>query len=94
MWATAAGLGIVVAFAVEQAVFGAFERPHILAASAYLATALVLGMFVAWLLEKLVRNDFLQARSLDEERQKSERLLLNVLPVSIAARLKAGERDC
>jgi class 3 adenylate cyclase len=91
VWATTASLAIAAACAFEQALFGAFERPHILAASVYLATALVLGMFVAWLLEKLVRNDFLQTRSLDEERQKSERLLLNVLPVSIAARLKAGE---
>jgi class 3 adenylate cyclase len=91
VWASAASLAVVAAFAFELVVLGSFQRPHILAASVYLATAIVLGMFVAWLLERLVRNEFVQARSLDEERQKSERLLLNVLPVPIAARLKAGE---
>ena len=34
-----------------------------------------------------------QAASLEEERQRSEHLLLNVLPASIADRLKGGEED-
>ena len=45
------------------------------------------GYFV----EHYIRRDFLTQRELDAERQRSERLLLNVLPPAIAARLKAGE---
>jgi class 3 adenylate cyclase len=45
------------------------------------------GYFV----ELYVRRDFVTRRELDAERQRSDRLLLNVLPPAIAARLKAGE---
>ena len=54
--------------------------------SAYLG-ALGAGYFV----EKFGRRDFVQQRLLDAERERSERLLLNVLPSAIAERLKAGE---
>jgi class 3 adenylate cyclase/predicted enzyme related to lactoylglutathione lyase len=45
------------------------------------------GYFV----EYYIRRDFLTRRQLDAERQRSDRLLLNVLPPAIATRLKAGE---
>jgi class 3 adenylate cyclase len=40
----------------------------------------------------LVRVNFFQAKALDAERQKSERLLLNILPGPVATRLKANEQ--
>jgi class 3 adenylate cyclase len=45
------------------------------------------GYFV----EYYLRRDFVRQRLLDAERQRSERLLLNVMPAPIAERLKAGE---
>lgn len=45
-------------------------------------------MLAALSLERYHRSDFISNRLLEEERGKSERLLLNVLPASIAERLK------
>ncbi len=57
-----------------------------------------LGAVLAYQLERREREAFLQrrliqtqVRELDEERQRSEELLLNVLPPSIAARLKTEQ---
>lgn len=48
-----------------------------------------LGLMLAALsLERYHRSDFISNRLLQEERAKSERLLLNVLPASVAERLK------
>jgi len=48
----------------------------------------LLGMLAAYTLEHWSRRDFLLTRLLEEERGKSERLLLNILPEVIAERLK------
>ena len=44
-----------------------------------------------YFLERYARRDFVQRTLLAAEREKSDRLLLNVLPAPIAERLKAGE---
>ncbi|CAA9250117.1 MAG: hypothetical protein AVDCRST_MAG77-2028 [uncultured Chloroflexi bacterium] len=41
-----------------------------------------------YVLEALFRREYVAARLLDAERQRAERLLLNVLPAAIAPRLK------
>jgi len=68
-------------------------------ASPHLDTAIAFQLFVVLFCVilghgtyHLVRTNFFQARELDAERQKSERLLLNILPGSIASRLKAEEQ--
>jgi class 3 adenylate cyclase len=48
----------------------------------------LLCMLGIYAMERFLRSDFLANRLLDEERVKSERLLLNVLPAPIAGRLK------
>jgi adenylate cyclase len=53
-----------------------------------LLSGILLGMLAAYQLERHVRSDFMHARLLDAERRKSEALLLNILPSTIAARLK------
>lgn len=53
-----------------------------------LVLANFLGMFASYSMEYYIRNDFFQARLLAEEREKGEQLLLNILPKSIAERLK------
>jgi class 3 adenylate cyclase len=45
-------------------------------------------MITSYMLELFARKNFIQQILLEEEREKSERLLLNILPVSIAERLK------
>lgn len=54
----------------------------------HLITANMLGMFANYLMEYYIRRDYFQDRLLAEEREKVERLLLNILPQPIAERLK------
>jgi class 3 adenylate cyclase len=51
----------------------------------------VVAMAAGYVVESGLRRDFVLRRELAAEREKSERLLLNVLPASIAERLKSGE---
>lgn len=49
-----------------------------------------MGMLAGYSLERSARRDFLLSRLLASEREKSERLLLNILPAPVAERLKEG----
>ncbi len=51
-----------------------------------------IGMFVGYLLEQHFRKDYLHDVLLEIERDKSNYLLLNILPATIAERLKQGEK--
>jgi len=59
-------------------------------------TALVLGlancggMLICYQMDVSARREFTAMRQLDKERDRSERLLLNILPAPIAERLKAS----
>jgi class 3 adenylate cyclase len=57
-------------------------------AALYLVTTVLIGAFASWNLERYARDGFLARRGLERERERSERLLLNVLPAPIAERLK------
>ena len=57
----------------------------------WLAVANVFGMFMGYQLDLFARREFAAMRALAVERERSERLLLNILPASIAARLKTSE---
>ena len=83
---------ILIAFGVEAALIGQLSVLEALLTGTYLATAIVVGGFVAYGLERTTRHDYLQEERLARERERSEQLLLNVLPASVAARLKAGEQ--
>ncbi|MEW6495931.1 MAG: adenylate/guanylate cyclase domain-containing protein, partial [Cyanobacteriota bacterium] len=54
----------------------------------HLVLANLLGMFANYLMEYYIRKDFIKDRLLAEERDKVEKLLLNILPQTIAERLK------
>lgn len=58
-----------------------------------LAGANLGGMLICWQVESAARREFMAMRMLDEERARAERLLLNILPESIAKRLKASEQS-
>ncbi|GAB2968279.1 hypothetical protein GCM10027076_00570 [Nocardioides montaniterrae] len=50
-----------------------------------------IGLLIAYALELLRRTDFQGQREVERERERSEAILHNVLPVSIADRLRGGE---
>jgi len=55
------------------------------------STFFVFATFVNWDIDRRARNTFAANKALDAEKRKSEKLLYNVLPQAIAARLKSGE---
>ncbi|MEM1300907.1 MAG: adenylate/guanylate cyclase domain-containing protein [Pseudomonadota bacterium] len=57
----------------------------------YLLLAGLYAGFAAYVAERARREAWAEARALDTERARSEKLLLNVLPPSIAGRMKDGE---
>jgi class 3 adenylate cyclase len=73
----------------------AFTAPYIVDASRVLAALFlvsfgVLGGLAAYRLERFSRQVFLHERQLDEERERSDRLLLNILPQAIVEQLKTA----
>lgn len=56
-----------------------------------LVSANIIGLLAGIIVEKYSRNEFISSLVISQEKAKSESLLLNVLPASIAERLKAGE---
>ena len=50
-----------------------------------------LGMVICYQMDLATRREFTAMRQLADERARSERLLLNILPASIAKRLKASD---
>jgi class 3 adenylate cyclase len=57
----------------------------------FLMAAIVLGTFASYSIERFSRREWLAHREAEEERARSERVLLNVLPEAIAERLKAED---
>ncbi|HBH62842.1 MAG TPA: hypothetical protein DDX85_14115 [Nitrospiraceae bacterium] len=53
--------------------------------------ASIIGVFTGYALEAHARREYLQQRVIKAEREKSEKLLLNILPEKVAASLKEKE---
>jgi class 3 adenylate cyclase len=64
---------------------------HFVVIEAFLFGSCVIGTFASYFLESGARRNFLQQLLIEQERLRSEALLLNVLPAPIADRLKGGE---
>jgi class 3 adenylate cyclase len=86
--ALASTLVMLVAYAavLSRGVY-AYDNPSI--AALFLVTCMLIGGFACWILERYARDGFLARLGLERERERSERLLLNVLPAPIAERLKS-----
>jgi len=54
----------------------------------FLVAAVILGMFASYSIERFARRGWLAQRETEYERERSERVLLNVLPAAVAERLK------
>ena len=69
---------------------GALVWPELPSHAGGLFLANIFGMIAGYQFDQGVRREFLALRLLGQERERSERLLLNVLPAAIADRLKAS----
>ncbi|MFN7131491.1 MAG: adenylate/guanylate cyclase domain-containing protein [Myxococcales bacterium] len=67
-----------------------YPDPSNVATLLWIYVAAAVGTFGSWRFEVNQRFSFLLARSLDEERARSDALLHNLLPPAVASRLKAG----
>jgi class 3 adenylate cyclase len=59
-------------------------------ATLYLASFGVLGCLAAYWMERFTRQLFVRERQLDQERLRSDRLLLNILPQAVVEQLKVS----
>ena len=59
----------------------------------WMLLANVIGMFACYELERFRRDKYAHRLLLDEEQKRAEALLLNILPASMAARIKAGDTE-
>jgi len=88
--ALATGLLLLAIFALIGLKIGS-NPGSLLLSGVFLAVANLIGWATAYYAEKYRRRDFLQRKMLELESARSESLLLNVLPVPVAQRLKNGE---
>ncbi|CAN5174386.1 hypothetical protein BH18GEM1_BH18GEM1_14410 [soil metagenome] len=89
--AVALNLGVIIAYNLEVLLGREIGWHLLLNNNAFLFTASILGTFASYSIERYARINFLSRLQIEEERARSENLLLNILPPSIAERLKADE---
>ncbi len=91
-----AGLAMIGLYFAAVLAVGDASSGQILLALYYLCSFYVLGTIASYTMERFTRLLFLRERQLATERERSESLLLNVLPRDVAERLKeqapAGSR--
>jgi class 3 adenylate cyclase len=68
---------------------GKLDGVQMMVAIAFLGSFTLLGLIASYVLEWKMRKLFLRERQLDVERERSDALLLNILPQAIIDRLKA-----
>lgn len=64
---------------------------NLMMSAVFLVVSNFIGMVSAYFSEQYLRRDFIQRRLLEQERERSEKLLLNILPTPVAERLKRGD---
>ncbi|MBI2568411.1 MAG: hypothetical protein HYV63_15420 [Candidatus Schekmanbacteria bacterium] len=97
-WAVLTGVGVSVPYLAALLATGVVGTALFSALTFWILFANVVGGLICRQTEQYARQEFLQARTIEAQREtirreqeRSERLLLNILPESVAARLKAGE---
>jgi class 3 adenylate cyclase len=84
---TVVGIGAYLPYAVSAA----YIQPlSLVLATLYLVSFGSLGFMAAYRTERFTRDLFLRERQLDQERARSDGLLLNILPQAIVEQLKAA----
>ena len=65
---------------------------QLLAVAGFYGTGMnVMGAWISWSLERLLRRDFVRALALEQARARSDALLAQALPQAIAARLRESD---
>jgi class 3 adenylate cyclase len=90
-WATAVGWIVTIAYLTAAAMIRKVPLPLLVNDGFFLLSVNVMAMLGSYSIEHSLRRDFLRQREIEAERERSDQLLLNVLPASIAERLKRGE---
>lgn len=88
VYATITGWTIVLAYEVVAIWISKYPLPQLVTINFGLISANLIGMFACYLIELHIRREYVQTQLLEAEREKSERLLLNILPQPIAEQLK------
>jgi len=89
LYATAAAATILVAYDVV-AIWVKHTPPDVLVNNNFFfVSSVIVGMAAGYTIERSMRAEFLQRRLIDRERDRSDALLLNILPQAIIDRLKA-----
>jgi class 3 adenylate cyclase len=88
-YATAAAASILVGYEVV-AIWVQHTPAHILVSNNFFfVSSVIVGVAAGYTIERGMRAEFLQQRRIDHERDRSDALLLNILPQAIIDRLKA-----
>jgi adenylate cyclase len=74
------------------AVYLHMSRAELVVNNWILISGLLSGTVMTYFVERLLRSQFLVGKDLEFERQRTDELVKNLLPLRIAARLKAGEK--
>ncbi|HJU87054.1 MAG TPA: adenylate/guanylate cyclase domain-containing protein [Gemmatimonadota bacterium] len=93
----AVSLLLIFAFNAVAIPTGILPLAIVVADDFFLVSVAIVGTLATYSRERDSRERFLTTRDLEEERRRSEGLLLNILPEPIARRLKTGEEpiaDC
>jgi class 3 adenylate cyclase len=88
IYSTAASWTIIAAYEIAAIRLTDTSLPYMINNNFFLVTSAAIGMITSYMLELYARRNFIQQIQLERERDRSERLLLNILPASIAHRLK------
>jgi len=83
---------ILVFFLEDKLAFAETRLPAELVSILFASNIAAVTLLVFYLLRYFVNQNELVKEQLRHEQEKSEKLLLNILPISIAQRLKAGEK--
>ncbi len=89
-WGCYAGWGTAVIYLGYFSHTGTLEGADLVRHAGMLLMANLFGMIAAYQVDQSARREFDAMRMLGKERERSERLLLNILPAAIAERLKTS----
>lgn len=90
-YAVGVGAFIMAVFVVAGASSAHLKAGDVVVRGIFLLIAQAYGLFAGYQVERLRREGFRDRRIAGQAQQRSDELLLNVLPPAIADRLKAGE---
>lgn len=90
--ATIFGLVYIAVYEATEVIYGGAGPKDLLFINYIVLSVNFMGVLASYSIERMSRTVFRQRLQLEAEGRRSERLLLNILPTSIADRLKAGEQ--